>query len=52
MSGVPQNRRNTVLVASIVIGLVVGIFIKRVRIGLLIGVVLGLLIAGMLSSKR
>ena len=52
MSGVPENRRNVVLVVSILIGLVVGLFIKRVSIGLLIGSGMGVLIGGRLSGKK
>ena len=33
------NRRNVALVATIVLGLIIGIFIKKVKIGLLIGLV-------------
>ena len=45
------GRRNVALGFAIVIGLLIGIFIKRVGIGLMIGVVLGLVISG-LSNRR
>jgi uncharacterized protein YqgC (DUF456 family) len=35
-----------------VLGLVVGIFIKRVSIGLLIGILLGVLVGGMIIGKK
>ena len=47
-----SQRREIGFVLAIVFGLLLGIFIKRVRIGLLIGLVLGLLAAGMISGKR
>jgi uncharacterized membrane protein (UPF0136 family) len=39
---------------AIVLGLLLGIFIKRIRVGLIIGVALGLIIVftGMLRSSR
>ena len=52
MSQLPQSRRNVALVVCIVLGLAVGLFIKRVSIGLLIGIGLGLLVGGMLSGKK
>jgi len=52
MSKVPEGRRNVAAVACIVIGLAVGLFIKRVPIGLLIGIVLGFLVSGMMSGKK
>lgn len=52
MSKIPEGRRNVALAACIIGGLAIGLFIKRVPIGLLIGLVMGLLIAGMLSGKK
>lgn len=48
----PQGRREVALVLCIVAGLLIGLFIKRVKIGLLIGLVLGVLIGGMWVSKK
>ena len=48
------GRGEMAFIVAIVIGLVVGILIKRVRIGILIGLVLGILIVltGWLRTKR
>lgn len=48
------KRGEMAFIFAIVIGLAVGIFIKRVRIGLLIGLVLGVLIVftGLLRSTK
>lgn len=51
MSQPTGDRRNVVLVVAIVGGLLIGIFIKRVHIGLLIGLVLGLVISGLTRKK-
>lgn len=51
MSQPEGNRRNVVLTVAIVGGLLIGIFIKRVHIGLLIGLVLGLVISGLTRKK-
>jgi len=51
----PDTRRGEMaFIFAIVIGLLVGIFIKRIRVGLIIGIVLGLLIvfSGTLRSTR
>jgi hypothetical protein len=45
------TRRNIAAVVAILLGLAIGIFIKRVRVGLLIGMVLGF-IAISLFRKR
>jgi hypothetical protein len=52
MSKVPESRRNVALVVSILLGLVIGLFIKKVSIGLIIGVALGLLVSGMIMGKK
>jgi hypothetical protein len=52
MSQLPQSRRNVALVVCIALGLVIGMFIKKVSLGLLIGIGLGVLVGGMLSGKR
>ena len=46
MANQSQSRREIGFVIAMVLGLVLGVFIKRVQIGLLIGLVLGLLAAG------
>jgi hypothetical protein len=51
----PDTRRGEMaFLFAIVIGLLLGIAIKRIRVGLLIGLVLGLIIVftGLLRSKR
>jgi hypothetical protein len=51
----PSIRRGEMaFIFAIVLGLLLGIFIKRIRIGLLIGLVLGLLIVftGLIRSTR
>ena len=45
-----EQRRNITIAIVVIVGLVIGLFIKRVPLGLFIGVVLGLLASG-LSSK-
>jgi F0F1-type ATP synthase assembly protein I len=45
------RRRNIAGVTAIVLGLLIGIFIRRVRVGLLIGIVLGLTAAMMIKKK-
>lgn len=42
-----EKRRKVSIVFLVVLGLVIGILIKRVHIGLLIGLTLGLLAAGL-----
>ena len=46
------GRREVALALCIVAGLIIGMFIKKVPIGLLIGVVLGVLVGGMWVSKK
>lgn len=51
----PDTKRGEVsFIFAIVLGLIVGLAIKRVRVGLLIGLVMGLLIVftGLLRSTR
>lgn len=43
-SKVDANRRDLAWVVTIILGLAIGFFIKRVHIGLLIGVVLGFVV--------
>jgi hypothetical protein len=48
----PDKKRATVgFFFAIVLGLVLGIFIKRVQLGLLIGLVLGLLGSNLLRKR-
>ena len=51
MSEPSGDRRNVALVVAIVGGLVLGIFIKRVHIGLLIGLGIGLLVSGLIRRR-
>ena len=51
----PDARRGDMaFVVAIILGLLLGIFIKRIRVGLMIGIALGLLIVftGLLRSTR
>jgi hypothetical protein len=49
----PDNKRgNIAFVFVIILGLVIGILIKRVHIGLMIGLVLGLLGSGLLRRRK
>jgi len=45
------TRRNIAAFAAIVLGLAIGIFIKRIRIGLLIGIVLGFIAISLLKKR-
>ena len=45
------TRRNIAAIAAIVLGLAIGIFIKRIRIGLLIGIVLGFIAISLLKER-
>jgi hypothetical protein len=45
------TRRNIAGVVAILLGLIIGIFIKRVSIGLLIGLVLGLIAISLFRRK-
>jgi F0F1-type ATP synthase assembly protein I len=47
-----SSRREIGFVVAIVFGLLLGFFIKRVRVGLIIGLAIGLLAAGMISGRR
>ncbi|HEY0679328.1 MAG TPA: hypothetical protein VGD17_13650 [Chitinophagaceae bacterium] len=52
MSQPSGGRRNLALTVAIVGGLILGIFIKRLHIGLLIGLVIGLVISGLARKKN
>ena len=46
------QRKRIIAIMLIVIGLATGIFLKNVKIGLIIGLLLGLLSGGLLGGKR
>jgi len=46
-----HQRRRILGIMLIVLGLVTGLFLKNVKIGLIIGLMLGLLSGGILSKK-
>jgi uncharacterized protein YqgC (DUF456 family) len=52
MASSPQSRREIGIILAVVLGLLLGFFIKRVRIGLLIGLFLGILAAGLMSGRK
>lgn len=52
MANSPMGRREIGFMAAIVLGLLLGFFIRRVRIGLLIGLVLGILASGLITGRR
>ncbi len=52
MSKLSQGRKNVALVVCIILGLAIGVFIKKATIGLLIGILLGVAVGGMLSGKK
>jgi len=48
----PDQKRGTIAFAFVIIlGLVIGIFIRRVQVGLIIGLVLGLLGSNLLRRR-
>lgn len=47
-----QQRKGISAFMLILIAVVIGFFIKNVKIGLIIGLTLGLLLSGLLSSRR
>lgn len=47
-----QRRREIAFILAIAIGLIVGRFIKKATIGLLIGLALGLLAASLISHRN
>jgi len=54
MSNYQKQRADWIFGLAIILGLALGIFIKRVRVGLIIGLVMGglILLAGWLRQKR
>jgi hypothetical protein len=47
-----NERKKIGFTALIIIGLLIGLAIKRVGLGLIIGLVLGLLASGMVAGKK
>jgi hypothetical protein len=47
-----QQRKRMSAITLIVMGLGIGLFLKNVKLGLVIGLVLGLLAGGLLSSRK
>jgi hypothetical protein len=52
MSKPSNSRQNMIIVLIIITGLAIGLFIKRVPVGLMIGVVLGLVAVGLSSTRK
>ncbi|GDX42178.1 MAG: hypothetical protein RL555_692 [Bacteroidota bacterium] len=54
MSNYQKQRADWTFGLAIIMGLALGIFIKRVKVGLIIGIVMGglILLAGWLRQKR
>jgi len=54
MSKYQKQRSDWAFALAIIMGLALGIFIKRVKVGLIIGIVLGglILVTGWLRQKR
>jgi hypothetical protein len=52
MANSPLNRREIGFILAIALGLLLGFFIKRVRIGLLIGLLLGILASGLIGGRH
>lgn len=46
------GRRNMSFFVAIALGLVIGIFIRKVHIGLLLGLILGLVASGFAQRKK
>ena len=52
MSKPSNSRQNMIIILIIFVGLAIGLFIKRVPVGLMIGVVLGLVAVGLSSTRK
>jgi hypothetical protein len=52
MSKPSNSRQNLIIILVIIAGLAIGLFIKRVPVGLMIGVVLGLVAVGLSSTRK
>ena len=46
-----DTRRTIAVIVTVVLGLAIGLFIKRVPLGMLIGLGLGLLLSGLIKKK-
>jgi hypothetical protein len=47
-----QQRKKIGFATLIIIGLIIGVVIKRVGLGIIIGITLGLLASGMIAGKK
>lgn len=47
-----EGRRDIGIAICIILGLLIGSFIKRVTIGLVIGLALGLLASGLIANRK
>jgi len=46
-----DTRRTMAIIVTVVLGLAIGLFIKRVPLGILIGLALGLLLSGLVKKR-
>ena len=46
-----DTRRTIAIIVTVVLGLAIGLFIKRVPLGILIGLGLGLLLSGLIKKR-
>ena len=47
-----NTRRTIAVIVTVVLGLAIGLFIKRVPLGIVIGLALGLIISGLIRKDR
>ena len=47
-----NTRRTIAVVVTVILGLAIGLFIKKVPLGLLIGLALGLLVSGLIRKSN
>jgi hypothetical protein len=47
-----QQRRGIGIVLLILVAIIIGEFLKNVKLGLIIGLALGLLMSGLMSSRK
>jgi hypothetical protein len=47
-----QQRKKIVAVLIIILGVATGLFIKHVKVGLILGLILGLLSSSLITSKK
>ena len=52
MANTNQSRREIGIIVCLVLGLVIGMFIKRVHVGLLLGLGIGLLTSGLIAGRK